>query len=144
MNKILTTALIFMTLTAATTIVIVALIRAAVFIVVSHSIKKFTKLNNSAPTDRDKKNKTKENSAYVNVTRIENEKTKPRPQITYDKEIVGIIKPMGKFSSIIMGEKISYLMQHSNKLKAQNSANYHQTKSKMGDTQGKGMGRGMG
>lgn len=39
-------------------------------------------------------------------------------------KIVGIVKPIGKWTSLILGQKVSYLIQQANQLKQQNDAGY--------------------
>ena len=47
------------------------------------------------------------------------------PEINYNKKnIVGIVKPIGYWTSLIMGQRVSYLMQQANILKEQNDAGY--------------------
>lgn len=40
------------------------------------------------------------------------------------KEIVGIVKPIGYWTSLILGQKVTYLIQHAETLKSQNDVGY--------------------
>ena len=46
-------------------------------------------------------------------------------QIDYNKKnIVGMVKPIGYWTSLIMGQRVTYLMQQANVLREQNDAGY--------------------
>ncbi len=57
------------------------------------------------------------------------------------KEIVGMVKPVGRWTAMILGQKVSYLMQHAETLKTQNDAGYWVNMMHAKDaSQGKGRG----
>jgi hypothetical protein len=64
--------------------------------------------------------------------------------IDYRKNIVGLVKPVGRWTSLILGNKVTYLMQHAETLKTQNDATYWQNMRFAKDrSKGKGRGRGL-
>lgn len=75
--------------------------------------------------DIEKKKKQELETQLKNVKRIP--KVGDDSGLDYDldrKEIVGIVKPVGKWTAMILGQKVSYLMQHAEQLKTQNDAGY--------------------
>jgi hypothetical protein len=62
--------------------------------------------------------------------------------IDYRKNIVGLVKPVGRWTSLILGNKVTYLMQHAETLKTQNDASYWQNMRYAKD-KSKGRGRGL-
>lgn len=83
---------------------------------------------------------------YFNVTKIPKDKEPSMEEPNYNKkEVVGIVKPVGKFSAMIMGEKISYLVQNIEKLKTDIRKDGNITVNKIKihshDTKGRGVKR---
>lgn len=61
-----------------------------------------------------------------------------------EKRIVGMVKPVGRWTAMILGQRVSYLMQHAETLKAQNSPNYWQNMIHAQEVlKGKGKNRGL-
>jgi hypothetical protein len=58
------------------------------------------------------------------------------------KEIVGIVKPIGRWTSLILGQKVTYLMQHAEVLKSRNDQGYWVNMMNAREIS-KGKGRGM-
>jgi hypothetical protein len=119
------------------------IIRIAATIIVSYSIRKLSK----SISRKEDKGKIAERSGnvYVNVTKINNNKEKDElEEPNYNKkEIVGIVKPIGRFTSMIMGQKITYMMQHADELKKINDSAYHKVMMNSHDkTAARGAARG--
>jgi hypothetical protein len=104
-------------------------------IIVSRSIRRLSKKL------REEERKRKSESMYVNVVRIDDYRAFDNfEEPNYSKKnIVGVVKPIGKFTSMIMGQKITYLMQHANELKSMGDSSYHKV---MMNSHDKTKGRG--
>jgi hypothetical protein len=119
-------SLIFIAITTAITFVIISILRFVTGIILSivakRLYKKISKKNTKGATTGskiDNGDEKKLGNIYVNVTRMPKAEEAAFEEPNYNrKEVVGIVKPSGKFSAMIMGEKISYLMQNIRELKA--------------------------
>jgi hypothetical protein len=135
--------LTFLGLVVLLTIVIIAVIRTVGGIVVSHSIKKLSKsIHNRENMEKDI---AKSENMYINVMKMNNGKDNVElEEPNYNrKEIVGIVKPIGRFTSMIMGQKVTYMMQHADELKKMNDPSYHKVMMSAHDkTAGRGAVRG--
>lgn len=86
--------------------------------------------------------------ARENAIKLQNVKRLPRIGDDMDlepdfdkKEIVGMVKPVGRWTAMVLGQKVSYLMQHAETLKTQNDAGYWVNMMHAKDaSQGKGRG----
>lgn len=80
----------------------------------------------------------------VNVQRLPSER-EVEPEINYNKKnIVGIVKPIGYWTSLVMGQKVIGLMQHAEILRQQNDSGYwvnmiHAQRAAMGKDKGRGV-----
>lgn len=83
-----------------------------------------------------KKELEQEKAIFQNVQVMNNRHVEQEQSLG---NIVGIVKPIGKWTALVMGEKITYLMQHAEELKRQSDKGYWQTKMHAVDH---GMGRG--
>ena len=101
--------------------------------------KKSESKNNTNRDDKRIRDKEKEKE-LDKVYRInQEEQILQQPMQT---KIVGIVKPIGRWTQLILGQKVSYMMQQANALKQQTEHGYWQTMVHSHDTRkGKGFGR---
>ena len=86
--------------------------------------------------------KNKQQAAKIgNVTRLSRATEAEEPNYN-KKNIVGMVKPIGYWTSLIMGQRVTYLMQQANILREQNDAGYWVTMMNARDRSG-GKSRGL-
>ena len=103
------------------------------------SNKKLDTKNNTNRDDKRLRDKEKERR-LDRVYKI-NQEEHILQQPTQTK-IVGIVKPIGKWTQLILGQKVSYMMQQANALKQQTEHGYWQTMLNSHNTKNsKGFGR---
>ena len=114
-------AIIFISSMSVIFFIIISSIRFVVATVIGRRIRKYENMMNamyggSMPNTEDPLSRDKNKEMYVNVQKIPRKFAIEEPD--YDKKrIVGVVKSVGKFTSMILGEKITYMMQHAEKLK---------------------------
>lgn len=134
--------------------IVISLIRIILYFVLKGIINKYknllklltNKLNknkNESFTNRDDKRlKDKEKEKILDkVYKINQEERILQQPI--QTRIIGIVKPVGRWTQLILGQKVSYMMQQANALKQQTEHGYWQTMVHSHDIRkGKGFGRG--
>ena len=134
-------ALVFISITSIMLIIFISCVRFFLLMIFSYKIKKYESLLNNSFNDNKENNKDYINKeTYVGVQKMP--KKFIAEETNYEKkEIVGVVKSVGKFTSMIIGQKITYMMQRSEQMKKRNSADYHVNTAYAHDiSQGKGRG----
>lgn len=103
--------------------------------------KRFSTKENQSTNRDDKKERDKEKEKKLDKVVVMNQEQAILQQFEQTK-IVGVVKPIGKWTKLILGQKVGYMMQQANALKEQTGHGYWQTMMNSHDTRrGKGQGR---
>lgn len=162
-------ALTIITVLSVVLFIIISIVRIIATIILQFTIKKYLKLlsllrpkdkvdNNYIPSSRNDilyRDKDVEKQKEQEVKKQQLQNVKRLPKINEDnidlepnynkKEIVGIVKPIGYWTSLIMGQRVVGLMQHAEKLKEQNDNGYWVNMLySRGELRGKNKGQGRG
>ena len=140
-------ALIFISILSVILFFVITIVRIIATIILKYTISKYLKLlallrpkdnntqNNYVPSSRNdimyrdkdiEKQKEQEAQKLVNVQRLPKvggEEFDLEPNYS-KKNIVGMVKPIGYWTSLIMGQRVTSLMQHAEVLKQQNDNGY--------------------
>ena len=140
-------ALIFISVLSVILFFVITIIRIIATIILKYTISKYLKLlallrpkdklddNKYVPSSRNdimyrdkdiEKQKEQEAQKLVNVQRLPKvggEEFDLEPNYS-KKNIVGMVKPIGYWTSLIMGQRVTSLMQHAEVLKQQNDNGY--------------------
>lgn len=146
-------ALLIIGIIAGILFIIISIIRMIMIIFLNYTINKYKKLleylkrndlgrkeDIYVPTSADHEDELMRNKnlekkkayeeIYVNVQKIGNkgQSIEDLEKIFSEKEIVGIVKNVGYWTSLVMGDKVTNMMQYADELKKQNSNGYWQNK----------------
>ena len=140
-------ALIFISILSVILFFVITIVRIIATIILKYTISKYLKLlallrpkdklddNKYVPSSRNdimyrdkdiEKQKEQEAQKLVNVQRLPKvggEEFDLEPNYS-KKNIVGMVKPIGYWTSLIMGQRVTSLMQHAEVLKQQNDNGY--------------------
>lgn len=103
--------------------------------------KKFINRESQSTNRDDRKERDKEKEKKLDKVIAMNQEQMVLQQFEQTK-IVGVVKPIGRWTKLILGQKVGYMMQQANALKEQTGHSYWQTMINSHDTRrGKGQGR---
>ena len=133
---------------------VISFIRIILYFVFKSIVNKYRNLLNILKKRSNKKLDTKNNTNRYDKRLRDKEKEKKLDRVykinqeehilqqPTQTKIVGIVKPIGKWTQLILGQKVSYMMQQANALKQQTEHGYWQTMLNSHNTKNsKGFGR---